>query len=120
MKPKRTCQIEGSLITYNSSDRKDITKINYYLFGRISTIRKNNFKEQYYYPGLLENIPFKKLTNGCYFIPVEKFDGQVSEAFSSLLKIHPAIIGFDNDNMQTSHDIWKDKVNGDTRNWVVK
>jgi hypothetical protein len=102
----------GYLITYNSSSRKDITKINYFLFGRIATIKNNNKKERYYYPGFFEKTSYIKIANGCYFVE------QISDDLDGLLKIHPATIMFTNINMLNAREYWKNKIGIDVRNWV--
>jgi hypothetical protein len=103
-------RIAGSLITYNSSKRSDITRINYLLFGRVVSIQKDGDTVKYYYPGLFENEPYKKVSNGCYFVKNLSTD-------SSLLRVYPATIMFADDNMQTARDYWKDKINGKIQNW---
>lgn len=57
--------MEGYIITYEPNlTSKQITEINYFLFGKV--LSKMNRK--YYYPGLLDAIPYNRLGNGCYFI----------------------------------------------------
>ncbi len=112
--------IEGTLVTYHSSKRKDITRINYYLFGRVATIKANNKTQKYYYPGILEEVPFKKLTNGCYFIPQKDFGMKFNDTFKSLLTVFPATLTLHDDAMTTSHDCWEGKIAKDTLNWVKK
>ena len=104
-------RMKGYIITYNSSSRKDITRINYFLFGRIATISRNGNKEKYYYPGFFEDTPYKKIANGCYF--VEK----IYDDFDGLLKIFPAIISFSDDKMLNARDYWKEKIIEKVNNW---
>lgn len=113
--PKNNC--EGFLVTYSSSKRNDITRINHFLLGRIVTIQKNGKDEKYYYPGILENQIFKKITNGCYFIqtPTMSIFSEDNDVVK-LLKIIPAILSL-NGNCITGKDYWKDKVTEKTHNW---
>lgn len=73
--------MEGYIISYRPSlSRRDITLINYYLFGRIvKRPTKDNVEEYYYYPGLFESTPYIKLTNGCYFTEriVDDYQGRL-------------------------------------------
>ena len=63
--------MEGYIITYKANlTSKTITDINYFLFGKV--LSKNNKK--YYYPGLLDDILYNRLGNGCYFIITEDVD----------------------------------------------
>lgn len=110
---------EGLLVTYHSSKRKDITRINYYLFGRIATIKANNKIQKYYYPGVLENVPFKKITNGCYFIPNSAIGFKECEQLK-LLTFIPATLLLDDSPMKTSHECWENRIEKDTLNWVKK
>jgi len=107
-------QMKGYLITYNSSNRKDITRINHFLFGRIVTIRRQNQTEKYYYPGFFEHTPYKKISNGCYFVQ------QIHDNFDGLLDIMPATIYFHDDVMLNAYDYWKNKNIEKVKNWRKK
>jgi len=93
--------MKGYLIVYRQSDRASITKINYYLFGRISSIQLNGRKEQYYYPGLFEQTAYKKLCNGCYFVK------QVIDNYDDLLEIIPSTVEFSNEEMLSAKNYWR-------------
>lgn len=109
---KDNCKLNGFLVTYNSSKKSDITKINYYLFGRLVTIKKSGAMiDKYYYPGVFENTPFRKLTNGCYFVQ------EMTNDFNGLLRVFPSTIEFDSIDMVTARDSWKEKVNEKVHNW---
>lgn len=101
----------GYIITYNSSKRKDITKINYFLFGRVAYIKRGKKQEKYYYPGFFQDTPYKKLANGCYFVE------EINDDYNGLLKIIPATIDFESPEMLNSHDFWKDKIDSTVKNW---
>jgi len=105
-------EMDGYLLTYNSSTRNDITKINHLLFGRIATIKKNDIITKYYYPGLFENRPFKKISNGCYFV---SDIGSVSQ--NTLINVIPIVAKFKNNDMITARSYWKDKISGKIQNW---
>lgn len=109
--PTPNYEMNGFIVTYNSSKPKDITRINYYLFGRVVQVKKDNKVEKYYYPGLFENQQFKKISNGCYFV------GSVADNFDGLLVFHPAVVTFSDDRMQTAKEFWKDKIKGKVHNW---
>lgn len=104
-------EMKGYLITYNSSSRKDITKINYFLFGRVATIKRANKKERYYYPGFFEQTPYKKVSNGCYFVK------EINDNFDGLLNIYPSTIEFKDAMMYNARDFWRDKVDSTVNNW---
>lgn len=108
---KANCKLDGYLITYNSSQRSDITKINHLLFGRIVTINKENKTEKYYYPGLFEKQTFIKVSNGCYFVQDIALDAH------ELLNILPASVTFPDVELMTGRDYWKDKIKGHIHNW---
>lgn len=59
--------MKGYLLLYNTTNRKDITRINHELFGRIITVPKKTKTFRYYYAGSFENVEHVKITNGCYF-----------------------------------------------------
>ncbi len=104
--------MKGHIITYTSSKKKDVTKINHFLFGRICTITTSSGqKEKYYYPGFFENTPFKKLSNGCYFVKEINYD------LNGLLKTYPCDIDFDDDKMNVGRDFWLPKIKGKVNNW---
>lgn len=104
-------KLSGYIITYNSTSRKDITKINYFLFGRIATIKKGEKSDKYYYPGFFETTPYKKISNGCYFVK------EIYDDFDGLLHIFPAVVEFDSDEMKNARDYWNDKIEGKVNNW---
>lgn len=56
--------MEGFILVYNTESRKNTTKLNHFLFGRLVHMKK----DIYYYPGILENYLYRRLSNGCYFI----------------------------------------------------
>ena len=57
--------MEGYIITYELKlTSKQITEINYFLFGKV--LSKTGKK--YYYPGLLDDVIYSRLGNGCYFV----------------------------------------------------
>lgn len=105
-------QLKGFILTYNSSKKKDITKINHFLFGRVCTVKNSSGeKEKYYYPGFFENTPYKKLSNGCYFVQEVNYD------LGGLLKLHACEIIFDDDTMLMARDFWSSKISGKVNNW---
>lgn len=71
----------GYILSYKQGlKRKDITLINYYLFGRIvKRVTKTTNQEFYYYPGLFETTPYIRITNGCYFSEriVDDYEGRL-------------------------------------------
>jgi hypothetical protein len=81
------------------------------------TIQKNGKDEKYYYPGILENQLFKKITNGCYFVrtPTVSIFSDDNEVVK-LLEIIPATLFLDNDYI-SGKDYWKDKITEETHNW---
>jgi len=89
--------MEGFLVLFNSNSRKELTKINHLLFGRIVYTAKEN----YYYCGELENIPYCRLTNGCYFISREIPNGE------GLLTLLKGNIELNNNVLLTAKEYWK-------------
>lgn len=105
------CELKGYIITYNNSSRKDITRINHFLFGRVATITRKGKKEKYYYPGFFEQTPYKKIANGCYFVK------EINDDFDGLLQVNQATILFDNDTMLSGKDYWRGKLGSNVKNW---
>lgn len=104
--------LKGFILTYNSSRKKDITKINHFLFGRICTIKNSSGeREKYYYPGFFENTPYKKLSNGCYFVK------EINYNLDGLLCIHPCEIDFVDEKMDVARDFWATRIKGKVNNW---
>ena len=63
--------INGFTITYTSN--KDSNKLNHLLFGRLSIRKYHKTKRCYYTPGILDNIPFFKITTSKVFIEINDF-----------------------------------------------
>jgi len=100
----------GYLVTYTSSEKNNITKINYYLFGRISTISS----KKYYYPGKLENVGYVKICNGCYF--VESF----IDNYNGLIELIPVEIQLNGRSIIRAKDYWNNFItinNLNVKNW---
>lgn len=95
--------MKGYIIAYRDNlSRNDITRINYYLFGRIVQRKTQpELKTRYYYAGLFETTPYVKLANGCYFTEriVDDYDGR--------LLIFNAEINLPNELFQTARQHWK-------------
>jgi len=107
--------VNGFIISYKENLQiKDITLINYYLFGRIVMRTTKKGKQYYYYPGLFENTPYLKLTNGCYF--TEK----IIDDFQKRLNIIPTKeITFPTElTFKTAKDYWAAFIK--TKQWIVK
>lgn len=106
--------MKGHIITYRDGlSRKDITLINYYLFGRIVN-RKTQPKitERYYYPGLFEMTPYVQLSNGCYFTE------RIVDDYEGRLKIFMADIEISQQLFTTAREHWKDFIM--SKNYRVK
>ena len=103
--------MKGYILTYKSSSRRNITKINYLLFGRISTIQGSKGKEKYYYPGFFEGTSYKKLANGCYFVE------QINDDLNGLLEVIPAEIVFKDNVMLNARDFWRNRIKDKVNNW---
>ena len=57
--------MKGYLITYKEEeDKREIVKSNHYLLGKITRV----LGRLYYYPGVLDDVKFLKISNGCYFV----------------------------------------------------
>ena len=100
--------MKGYIISYrNELTRKDITLINYYLFGRIVN-RKTQPKiiERYYYPGLFETTPYARLANGCYFTE------RIVDDFEGRLKVYTAEVNLPTELFQTARAHWKQFIAG--------
>ena len=96
--------IKGYILTYNVNQRKSITLINYYLFGRLSLSKRKQRSIYYYYPGLLEDTLYYKISNGCYFTKalIDDYDG--------LIKIIPAILQIKKKNMIDAKNYWQEYI----------
>lgn len=96
--------LNGYIVSYNITDRKGTTLINYYLFGRLSVSQSKKEKVYYYYPGLLENTEYYKLANGCYFTQ------EMIDDFNGALHIIPAQVDIKDDQLITSKKYWSKYV----------
>ena len=59
--------MKGYILTYTSSNPRDIVNINNALFGRVVTTSN----KKYFYTGNLDTINYIKICEGCYFIHVD-------------------------------------------------
>lgn len=101
--------MEGYIISYeNKLSSKQITDINYRLFGKVLT--KNTKK--YYYPGLLDNVLYARLGNGCYMIITE--DQSIIQRLitSAEFKTIKAELYTTNLNLNTARAVKKQKYEG--------
>jgi len=89
--------MNGFLVAFNSSSKKEIVQINHHLFGRIVTTDNG----RYYYCGRLENIPYFKLGNGCYFITSEV------DNLNGLLKLIKGSLDLNASYLITAKEHWK-------------
>lgn len=62
--------MNGVIITYNVKDSAKITKLNNFLFGKVTKVVRGNTTHYYYYKGLLDNVKYFRLSSGCYFINI--------------------------------------------------
>ena len=107
--------VNGYIISYKEGlTIKDITLINYYLFGRIVMRNTKKGMNYYYYPGLFENTQYLKFTNGCYFTEkiVDDFKGRLNITSSENINF-PVGLTF-----KTSRDYWTEFIKKKT--WSVK
>jgi len=96
--------MKGYIILYNTTSRKDITKINHELFGRIITVPKKLKTFRYYYPGCFEDTGHIKLANGCYFVQSKGTD------CNGLVKYIDVDIDISESVCITSRQKWKEYV----------
>ena len=93
--------MNGFFCIYNGEKRID--RANHYLFGRLQRANIKQGKRYYYYPGVLENVGFYKLSNGCYFV-LEKIDsGGYIFLIEGKLKISK-------EDFTTGKKMWEEKV----------
>lgn len=88
----------GLLIVYNSSSRAETTALHRLLFGRIVSMGKSR---KYYYPGILEDIKYFKINDGCYYI-VEPITG-LSEIN---IESYPCSMDIDESKLCTAKEHW--------------
>jgi len=96
--------MKGYIILYNTANRKDITKINHELFGRIITVPKKSKVFRYYYAGCFENTGHFKLANGCYFTTARGTD------CNGLVKYIEAVLEVPESVCITSRQKWAEYV----------
>lgn len=60
--------MKGYIITYTVKDSYNLTYINNLLFGRVVKVSRKGNEFYYYYPGLLHDTKYLKLSRGCYFL----------------------------------------------------
>ncbi len=88
-------------------------KLNNKLFGKITTITQRGVNVKYYYPGLLEDQQYFKLSNGCYFIIGEILEDNLYQLINAELDIHKT---------QTAREHWekfieKNEIKNKVRNF---
>ena len=94
--------MEGYIISYkNNLLSSEITNINYFLFGKVLT----KYNKLYYYNGLLADIKYFKLGNGCYFIytdNIELINNMLTN--NNLLSFKVIIEDIDNNYLRTAKE----------------
>ena len=101
--------MEGYIITYEPNlTSKQITEINYFLFGKVLS----KLGRKYYYPGLLDSIPYNKLGNGCYFIVTTNQDViKVLKTNATFLTI-PSVLNTNKLSLRTARNVKRLKYEG--------
>lgn len=102
--------MKGYIISYNEKNKKTNVLVNFYLFGRLTNIKSKKSTNYYYYPGLLENTQYYKISNGCYFTK------DLIDDYNGFLRILPATIQIDDKDMIVAKEYWrayieKNKIN---------
>jgi len=92
--------MQGYIITYESDKT---TTINHKLFGKITSVKSGDGIKNYYYPGVLNDIQFFRLSKGCIFS--EKHPGNLE----GLLRIRDCDLYVDEDELYTALQYWKGK-----------
>lgn len=99
--------LTGYILTYNTDDYKDMMKINNLLFGRVVRVKRNGRPFNYYYKGLLSDVHYFKMSNGCYFI-TEELD------YNNLnISLRKATLNLNMDLMTTAVEYFREKYNGE-------
>ena len=62
--------MKGNIITYAEGiTKREIVDNNNTIFGKVIKSHQTGKFTYYYYPGILHEVRYSKLANGCYFIP---------------------------------------------------
>jgi len=61
--------MKGIIFTFGDLSPSELVKKHNEVLGRVVKVKRGGTTHYYYYAGLLDNIPFLKISNGCYFLP---------------------------------------------------
>ena len=89
----------GLLIVYDVGDKSSIISLHRNLFGRIASLKD---KRKYYYPGILHDINYFKIKDGCYYI-----DKDIQLSDDVPVRTYRCNLDIDLDKFETGKDHWK-------------
>lgn len=102
--------MEGYIITYEPNlTSKQITEINYFLFGKVLS----KVGRKYYYPGLLDSIPYNRLGNGCYFVITDNKEVINILKTNDTFLTFSAILNTDKLSLETARNTKRLRYNGE-------
>ena len=103
--------MEGYIISYKRNlFSSEITTINYFLFGKVLS-KKGKL---YYYDGVLADIQYFRLGNGCYFIytnNIELINTILTN--NNLMSFKTVIEGLKDEHLKTAKEIKRLKYDGE-------
>lgn len=102
--------MKGYIITYNTISAKEMTDLNNNFIGRVVRVKRGNTIFHYYYSGLLDNISYIKLSNGCYFIG-NQYCGRELITNLNHITIWDAELEVKPDELYTAREYFRKKYN---------
>lgn len=61
--------MKGIIFTFGDLSPAELVKIHNQFLGRVVKVKRGGLVHHYYYAGILDDMPFLKISNGCYFLP---------------------------------------------------
>lgn len=100
--------MDGYIIQYRAETYNDLLKLTNTLLGRVVRVEQKDGIRHYYYKGLLHNIAYYKLSNGCYFITA--IDNHITSLDN--IKITKAKINIKKKDLITGNKYFQNKYEG--------
>jgi hypothetical protein len=97
--------MKGYLLLFKAKPGKDAIRLNHRLLGRIISVCNKGITTRYYRAGALDNISFRRIANGCYFIK-----GNIPHDEVDLIKLKVDLEIYDKD-LKTGRGYWKSHAN---------
>ena len=70
--------MRGIIFTFGDLSPLELVKKHNEFLGRVVKVKRGGRIHHYYYSGILDDMPFLKLSNGCYFLPLPENVGLIT------------------------------------------